>query len=188
MPPKSPEAYRSLSPDELRRLWRMSSRTRGTDPPRVVEYDQVISAKSIDGLFGGKNAFILFYPAVESEGALMGHYVALVLGTHEGKKTIYFADSYGDLPDSQKENADPRLYRRERSNTLLKLFLDSGYDVDYNHHALQSSLVGVATCGRWALWRCENADLTNDQFAQLAKFGASRLKQTLDDTAVAYWP
>lgn len=181
--PKFEEAYRSLSPDELHKLWRLSPRTRGQPPPRVVEYDEIIRARSIDDVFRGGNSLIIFYPAVEYNGFLMGHYVSLIKGS---PNTLYFCDSYGDIPDSQKENTDPKLYSKEKNNSLLRLFLDSGYDVDYSNHKLQFG-GKVATCGRWSLWRCENADLTNDQFAQLARFAAKQLGQTLDDTAVSLW-
>jgi len=51
----------------------------------------------IHQLFAGHNSIVLYYPNLQTNEGLMGHYVALV--KNDDNRTIYFMDSYGKKPD-----------------------------------------------------------------------------------------
>ncbi len=188
-PPTNPISYKALSPEQLTTMWRSNPKTRDRPAPRVVEYDDVMRASSLDDIFPrSQNSIILFYPAIQNGSNISGHYVSLVRDPES--KTIYFCDSYGKLPDTtQKKFADPRLYQAEKGrNSLIDLFLKYGWETDWSESRLQSSKPGVATCGRWSLWRCQWENLTNEQFAQFARFASRYYKiPSLDDTVSHIW-
>jgi len=191
MRPQFEQSYRSLSPDELKFLWQGAG-IEGKSP-RVVEYDDVMKASSIDSLFGDDNCLILFYPNHSTGNQVSGHYVTLIRHIPKNprhKPTIYFYDPYGIKPDTQKKfSRDQReMLYKEEENTLIRLMLQSGYNVDYSDHKHQSTIPGVATCGRHSLNRCKYWFLTNDQYDQLLKHGVKKsgLKNN-DDYVVSKW-
>ena len=182
--PRNPEAYRSLSPDELKHMWQSHEKAEGASP-RVIEYDEIIKAKSIDQLFGRDHCLIVFYPNFQSGNAVSGHYITLI----KNKGTIFFYDPYGVKPDQQKEFAGRQrkeLYD-ERENTLIRLLLDSGYNVDYNQYPHQSKQRGVATCGRHSLNRCLYWFLNTDQYNQLIKYASKKKRLGNDDYMASEW-
>jgi hypothetical protein len=170
----------ALSPDELRALW--NKNIKGSKPaPKIVLYDEVIKTKSLDALFGNSNNLVVFYPGRQTNGGVFGHYVALF--RNPKTNTVFFYDSYGGMPDvGQKRFSDPDLYN-EKNNTLIRLFLDSGYNVDYNQYKHQK--VGpIATCGRWSLLRNKFSELNNEQFNDLVKHASQKYNITPDEWAV----
>nr|CAI9421340.1 PRO [Cafeteriavirus-dependent mavirus] len=170
----------ALSPQELRDLWH--STLPNETGINVIDYDDIINCKNINGLFRNDNKLIIFYPNHRGE-VLYGHYCALIMGRND---TVYFFDSYGGRPDvDQKRYSGTQrkdLYKEEE-NSLINLLLESGYDVDYSHHKLQSLTNNSATCGRWCLTRCALKNLTNDEFAQVIK-SLSKLKNISPDEVV----
>jgi len=189
MPPKPQlrESYRSLSPDELSFLWQSKTGGKKGKAPRVVEYDKVIASKSLDSLFGRDDCLILFYPNFQDDRLISGHYVALI--RHPESRTISFYDPYGIKPDTQKDFAHNRreLYQ-ERENSLIRLMLDSGWNIDYSNHQHQSKVKGVATCGRHSLSRCLYKHLTNDQYNQLIRYATKQHKtKSIDDYVSKTW-
>lgn len=171
--------YEALSPDELMQLWR---RKRGTaKAPKVVTYDEITSSKSLEAVFGNNDNLIVYYPGRKTNEGTFGHYVALI--RNQKNNTIYFYDSYGGKPDvDQKRFSDSKLYDEEE-NTLIRLLLDSGYNVDDNQFKHQAGN-GIATCGRWSLLRNKYAELTNDQFNDLVKYATKKMNVTPDEWAV----
>jgi len=163
-----------LSPKELQDLWKANTRTKGK-PPKIVLYDNIIKARSLNTIFGKQDAIIIFYPNFQRGGTTSGHYVTLI--RNKALKTIYFFDSYGKLPDvGQKKYAmDREALYDEKHNSLIDLLLKKGWNVDYNHVPLQSSNPEVATCGRWGLLRVLWKHLTNDQFVQAIKHWCDKL-------------
>lgn len=152
-----------LSPQELKDLWRKHPHTKG-EPPRVVLYDDIIKAPSIEALFQGDNKLIIFYPMSQQGNTTSGHYVALT--KDDKKNVIYFYDSYGGMPDvGQKKYANGNLYQ-EQNNTLIRHLLNSGYDVDYSPYKHQAD-GDIATCGRHSLNRTHFSELSNDEYNQL---------------------
>lgn len=149
----------SLSPEELRRLYLPKH-------IKVVMYDDVIK-HPLEDLFKFDNCFVLFYPNEKNaDGLINGHYVSVV----RNGNTIYFYDSYGDKPDtSQKTSLQRAELYKERHNSLIRRFIETGYNIDYNNHKHQSDKGGISTCGRHSLMRCLNSDLSNDEYHQLIK-------------------
>jgi len=144
-------------------------------------YDNIIKARSLNTIFGKKDAVIIFYPNFKGARGTSGHYVTLI--RNKANRTIYFFDSYGGKPDvDQKKYAMNRdeLYDEEH-NSLIKLLLKKGWNVDYNHVPLQASSPDVATCGRWGLTRVMWKHLTNDQFVQAIKYWSNKLNISPDE-------
>lgn len=162
--------YEPLTFDQLKDL---AKKRFGLNDLRVISYQDLIKDDmTVNQLFGGKRALILYYPNMRTDDGMYGHFVALSRGhLPNGKKIIYFTDSYGDKPDTQKPEGDPQNLYDERQNTLIKEFLKSGYLIDYNNHNLQSKKdKGIATCGRYALLKNVFHDLSNDQFYELLSY------------------
>jgi len=171
-----------LAPQELNQLWNghKVASAKGA-PPKVVLYDEIIKSRSIESLFGNSNKLIVFYPMMQQGGQTSGHYISLVRNSE--KNTIYFYDSYGSLPDvGQKRHANRKLYDEE-NNSLIKLLLNSGYNVDYSpyHHQKEGD---IATCGRHSLMRALYDDLSNDEYNQVVKEASKKLGITPDMLSV----
>jgi hypothetical protein len=156
--------FQSLSPQQLADLW--NSRVPNAGNIRVIDYNHIINSSNIEEVFGNHDKVVVFYPnSKNANGDEYGHYCVLI----KHPSTIYFFDSYGNLPDTkQKEFAGSQrnqLYR-ENSNSLINHVLNSNYKLDYNAEPLQNENPKIATCGRWSLLRCAFADMTNDDFAK----------------------
>lgn len=159
--------YKALSPAELEKLWK--KKLPFEKMIKVLDYDDIIRTNNIDFLFNEDNKFIIFYPNYQSAQGLYGHYCALIKGKNN---KIFFFDSYGGRPDVDQKRfsgGQRKSLYNEQENSLINLLIDSGYNVDYSHHKLQSKDPNVATCGRWSLTRCALSDLTNDQFFKMIK-------------------
>ena len=135
----------------------------------------------IHQLFAGHNSIVLYYPNLQTNEGLMGHYVALV--KNDDNRTIYFMDSYGKKPDvGQKPKDDPQDLYDERQNTLIKLLLESGYNVDYSPYKFQSIAdKNIATCGRHALMRSNHPELNTEEYHNLMKSLKDKFNMPYDD-------
>jgi len=169
--------FEALSPQEVKHLWNNKMPSHES-PIDIVFYDDIIRMNNIKDLFRRTNKVIIFYPSTPS----YGHYCCLC----KNDNTIYFFDSYGKKPDTQKNYAEDRneLYR-ERENSLIRLLLDSNYVVDYSDHVLQKGR--TATCGRWCLLRCACAGMSNDEFAKQIKSIANYNNISEDMTTVKFF-
>lgn len=94
-----------------------------------------------------------------------GHWT--VLYKYEGQ--IYFFDSYGTIPDDELAQID---YNFRVINNMvfphLTYLLAMG-DVNYNEFKYQKMGDGIATCGRWCVYRYQNRHLSTDGFHDLIK-------------------
>jgi hypothetical protein len=156
----------SLSPDDVSSLFHYVSNGQFL---RVINYDEIITCKSLDSLFDEQPYFVIFYPAVSTETVTMGHFTCII--KNEDMKTIFYFDPLGYKPDEYKQFAHDRqaLYQ-ERQNSLIKLLLQEyqdNYNVDWNSHQIQSRRPEVATCGRWCVLRCAFNELSNKDFIKL---------------------
>lgn len=147
-----------LAPEELRELWAKHNDT----PLNVVDYDEIINTNDLDSLFNQGDGIIIFYPNSEDAEGVFGHFVSLV--RNPKKKTYYFNDSYGGLPDVGQKPENKEDFYKERLNSLILHFLNSDYNVDYNEKTLQSENENINSCGRHSLMRCMYSNLTNDQY------------------------
>jgi hypothetical protein len=125
-------------------------------------YPEIVKFKTLDQLLGRHKAVILLYLTKKN----YGHFCALL---KQNPNTISFFDSYGLMPDDELKFA-PMHFRKKNNqykSHLTKLMYDSGYNIDYNDHKLQSKKNDIATCGRWTGLRILFRNLTNDKFANL---------------------
>ncbi len=95
-----------------------------------------------------------------------GHYIC-VFERPGGSIEVF--DSLGYVPDDELDFIPSEF--RKRSNQdhswLLVLLQRSGRRVEYNEVPLQRDEPGVATCGRWCIWRIANRDMPLKRFQAL---------------------
>jgi hypothetical protein len=113
----------------------------------IVKYSELDKFKNIDELLNlNQNNYIIVL--VELEGAQRGHWVAFA---KTAPNLISFFDSYGSAIERQLNYATEKA-KKEVDLTrgkLLKLLINSNYDVEFSAHRLQQLTPDVMTCGRW---------------------------------------
>ena len=134
-------------------------------------YEEISDTNNIRQFLDENPLFVLYYPNLVEGATMSGHYTAVIF--NKSKNTLYFWDSYGQLPDTHIPVVggviDPqKLY--DRSSLLIDHVLDAGINVDYSNQKNQLISNNSATCGRWCVLRLLFHNLTNDQFnSQLKK-------------------
>lgn len=167
-----------LTPQDLKFIYR---KYKNIDLP-VIMYNDIIKSNSIDELFNKNksNCLVIYYP-LDSDGSF-GHYTSII--RHPNK--IYYYDPYSFKPDHIKKFSYKyrnQLYN-EPNNTLIKLLLNSNYNIDFSHYKHQKSSPKIATCGRWSILRCLRDDLTNDKFNELVKKLKKSTKSKSNDETI----
>ena len=143
----------------------------------LVQYSDLHNIKSIDELLGPHKKCVLLYHTSTN----YGHWCCV----WEYNNTIFFFDSYGGMVDSQLKFL-PRDLKQELNsnhNYLIKLMYDSGKEVEYNQHDLQSRKLGVNTCGRWCVNRLRFPEISIDDYYQLFKDSSKYMK---NDELICY--
>ena len=143
----------------------------------LVQYSDLHNIKSIDELLGPHKKCVLLYHTSTN----YGHWCCV----WEYNNTIFFFDSYGGVVDSQLKFL-PRDLKQELNsnhNYLIKLMYDSGKEVEYNQHDLQSRKLGVNTCGRWCVNRLRFPEISIDDYYQLFKDSSKYMK---NDEMICY--
>ena len=133
-------------------------------PTKILTYPDLEFVNHIDDIFDKEGRSILLYPTTSETN---GHWVCMIKkGNH-----IEFFDPYGNKPDSQLKWISDKKRRGFGIHypTLTRLFKESGYDVDYNHHKFQENGNDINTCGRHCLARLHFKDLTLDQYKDFIK-------------------
>lgn len=136
----------------------------------LVQYSDLHNIKSIDELLGPHKKCVLLYHTSTN----YGHWCCV----WEYNNTIFFFDSYGGVVDTQLKFL-PRDLKQELNsnhNYLIKLMYDSGKEVEYNQHDLQSRKLGVNTCGRWCVNRLRFPEISIDDYYQLFKDSSKYMK------------
>jgi len=162
-------AETKMTPLSFNQLKQLSTQIYGKPVP-VIEYDELTHGRypTIQSLFQQSNGVVLYYPSMESEDGVMGHFVALTYDP--SNNTVYFFDPYGDKIDSQKPKGDPQNLYNERQNTLISMLLDAGVNVDYSPHQMQNKKdKSSSVCGRYSVMRANHPELSNDEFYALMK-------------------
>lgn len=158
---------KALSPDELKKIFHQFNKH-----INIISYDDIIKTNNLDSLFNGDDYFIIFYPNSYSlSGGLFGHYCCLI----KNNDYYYFYDSYGKQPDTQKPSYNKEEFYKEKQNSLIKHFINSGCIIDYNNYKHQRQ-GEINTCGRHCLLRCYYSQYNNDQYNQIVKFLCKRYK------------
>lgn len=142
---------------------------------KVLPYSELSKFKTIDEVLEPYGRVALLYMSKPG----FGHWVLL----HKRKGNIIeLFDSYGLCVDSELDFIDPDF--RKKSNQmrqhLTNLMIQPKYTVHYNDKPIQSLKKGVSTCGRWALCRAVNNDLSVDKFIEKIKATAKRENKTPD--------
>ena len=128
----------------------------------LFTYPELVKFKNINQLLGKYRAAIILYLTSEN----YGHWVCLF---QQDDNTLSFFDSYALMPDDELKFA-PINFRKSHNQYyphLTYLLYNSGLNVDYNNHKLQSDKRDTTTCGRWVGARLVLRCLTNDQFAEV---------------------
>ena len=150
----------SLSDEDIRRL---------NPNAKLLLYEDVKNYPTIDHLLHPYDCAIILYEWERTKDASIGHYIAVV-ALPDG--TIEHFDSYGIKPDNElkqikdKSDAFKRMTGQDQQH-LLKLYINSPYQISYNQYKLQSLGSGISTCGRFAGLRTKYKNLTLDQFKDL---------------------
>lgn len=132
----------------------------------VMTYPQFAVAvqrgMTLDQFLGPARTAILLYELKPHSG----HFIA-VFERQGGVIEVF--DSLGYVPDDELEFIPSQF--RQRSNQdhswLLCLLQQSGCRVEYNEVPLQRDVPGVATCGRWCIFRIAHRDISIKQFQKL---------------------
>ncbi len=130
----------------------------------LISYDSVYKYKSLDDLLGPHKVCIILYLTEHN----YGHWVCLI---KHGKKHIEFFDSYGTIPDDQLKSIDKdirELYNQDHTY-LIRLLLDSGYKVEYNHDQLQKYDTNTNSCGRHVAVRIIFKNMSLKKYTKMVK-------------------
>ena len=168
---------KSLTPQQVKHLYHLLT-GRHID---VIIYDQIIKALSLDCFFNNNNSIIIFYPALQINNNIMGHYCSL---TRQGNY-YYFYDPLAYKPDEYKKFSDRSRLYHEQQNSLIKHFINSRFHIDYNNHQHQSRKQSVATCGRHCVMRCVCSNFSNDDYNKRIR-QQSGIKRGLLDKYIYY--
>jgi len=134
-------------------LWDYEIKKMLNNDVSIYIYDKIKNFNHIDDLFKDSDNVVLLYETSKN----WGHWVCLF----KKNNTIYFFDSYGYIPDDEL-----KFTHRKSHKILLNMMYESGYDVDYNNHQLQTKGKNIATCGRWCVERLKNKNMSTDDFAK----------------------
>lgn len=168
----------ALSPEEVQRLY--FKFTKQHLP--VIMYEEISDTNNIREFLDENPLFVLYYPNLVEGATMSGHYTAVIF--NKSKNTLYFWDSYGQLPDTHIPVVggviDPqKLY--DRSRLLIDHVLEAGINVDYSNQKNQLISNNSATCGRWSVTRIMFHYLTNDQFNYQIKKAFKKYGKGLDN-------
>jgi len=129
----------------------------------LMTYDvfarKVQAGMTLEQLLGpGRTAVLLYELKPRS-----GHWITVF---ERPNGVIECFDALGFVPDDELEFI-PDHFRRSSNQDhswLLYLLKQSGKSVEYNEVPLQRDVPGVATCGRWVVWRIAHRDMPLEEF------------------------
>lgn len=124
----------------------------------ILVYDDLVKYKTIDQVFGDKNAIVLLYQNTENSG----HWVLL---TKLSPKILYWFDSYGFQLDQEIKWSSYLLNKGYLNNPpLTYLIKNSPYKLLQNKIKYQQLSNAVNTCGRWCIVRYNYRHLKDKDF------------------------
>jgi hypothetical protein len=149
------ELSKSLSGDEI--LNSMNNKC------NLITYKDIINYNTIEDLLGKYKKCVLLYHTSQN----YGHWTCI----YEYKKTIYFFDSYGVIPDDELKFLCKDLKEELNSNHryLTKLLYDSSKKIEYNEYQLQEKKEGINTCGRHCINRLRYPQISVDDYYKIFK-------------------
>jgi hypothetical protein len=163
----------------------------GAEAPRIVNYNAVNAAQSIDDLLGNTDAVaILVYNSVQNNMPF-GHWQCVTRRNGPGSPVDYF-DPYGREPDAGQTQGliDARVRRRYGiiHPKLYELLANYPGESTYSEFPLQQLDPGVQTCGRWVAARIAMKQLSPEEFAFTFTQAARATNQTPDQVVAGITP
>lgn len=148
--------YLSKKPFSDKDIYELSNGT------RILKYSELNNYRSLDELLKPYKSAVILYEFKEN----YGHWVAIIDHGNE----IEFFDSYGYKPDYQIKFCNKLLRGKFGLNYILtELLYNSGKDIIYNNHPLQSNNSKISTCGRYCAFRVAMKHLKLNKFLNLFK-------------------
>ncbi len=152
-----------LSSDDIERM--LKGKT------RIISYKQLMKKNNINQVIEPFGSAVILYEIKDN----FGHWICLI----KRGDIIEQFDPYGYKPDNQRKFI-PKAYKQMYypDKHLVKLLLNSGYKIRYNHFELQDrNNHNMSTCGRWCVLRIIFKDLDEYEFKKL--FTGKSLKPDL---------
>jgi hypothetical protein len=130
----------------------------------LVTYPEISDYKDIDELLGPYQCCIILFLTKWK----YGHWTCL-FKVYNKRNTLEFFDSYGTIPDKEKEFIEDGFLKEsdQERNYLSELLYKSGYNIIYNEHKLQKKEKGIATCGKFCSVRINYRDIPHKKFCKL---------------------
>ncbi len=136
----------------------------GPKKAKILTYKELAEYDDLDNALGFGGMLILLYLTTADN---YGHWCCVF---KRNSNTVEFFDSYGKTIDEPLNYAkkDVRIRNNEVLPHLSKLLYESGYQIEYNDHRLQSmsETIHVATCGRHVLCRLAARHLDIDNYVK----------------------
>lgn len=152
----------------------------GSDVTKVIAYEDLQNIPALDNFFTDYRFLVILY----NWGGSYGHWTCLFRYPHA--YTVEFFDPYGVKPDHELfEFSKPIRNKNGMAFPwLTKLLIEWDGNVEYNNYKLQKEKKGIATCGRWVVYRCLNWNKGINAFAKpFMNSGQDRDKQIVELTA-----
>jgi len=139
-----------------------------------VLYSNLNQYKNIKELLSDEPFVVILY---QTSSKTNGHFVSL----YADESNIYFFDSYGLYPDSEKQYTK---YDRPLPNFLTNLIKEDGRNLIWNKIDFQNKKNNrISTCGRWSCLRILLRHLTNQQFERIFTTNKSNYLNDYDNIA-----
>ncbi len=125
-------------------------------------YNELTKFNNLDDALGQNGAMIILYETKKN----YGHWVCVF---KRDINIVEHFDSYGLMPDDELKFI-PEYFKKQSKQDLphlTRLLYNSGYNVEYNDHKLQSKMSDVKTCGRHVICRLKFRDIPIDTYINL---------------------
>lgn len=145
------------------------------DKIKIIRYSELDDYDNIVDVLKPYNRTILLIEAEKTN-----HWVLLQMVKD---KFILFFDSYGIFPSNQY-NYIPKSIQKmtnQDRNKLLRLLIDSPYNVHYSQYRFQKIKNYINTCGRWCCVKGLFMDMTEDDFRDMINNMMKETKLTSDE-------
>jgi hypothetical protein len=131
---------------------------------KIVRYPEIHKYNTIDELLHPHNCCVILY---ESKPRY-GHWICIL---KQPNNTLEFFDPYGMGIDEQLKFI-PKHFRQQTKQKyplLIRMFLNSPYNIVINHMKIQKFNKDVSSCGRHCAMRLISRDLPLRNYQQLMK-------------------
>lgn len=160
------------------------------DKVNICTYTDLHNFSDIKQLLGPYNRCFLLFLSKEN----YGHWTCLFLNKQNGKDTLHFFNSYGDLnkgkydgyPDEFLKYIDKNFRAESHQDFpyLTELMLKTKYPLEYNPTQFQKLDKDIKTCGYWCICRLMFSELTDEQFTDFIRSNCANMQLTPDELVV----